>query len=104
MASPFCSPSGVFSWKINYRRVRNNAFSRKIWFTVALMGVTTVCFIWRFLDPTVLVRKTNMSYVYLVMQISMALVVAVLGHTGGKKCSQSNNAPLFLFHEVLVYE
>ena len=84
LASPFCGLSGVFSWKVNYRGVRNNAFSRKIWLTVALMGVTIVCFIWRFLDPTVLVAKTNVSYVYLVMQISMALIAAILGHTGGK--------------------
>ncbi|TSA49735.1 hypothetical protein D4R47_03380 [archaeon] len=84
LASPFCGLSGVFSWKINYKGVMNNTFSRKIWFTVALMSVTMVCFIWRLLDPTVLVGKTNMSYVYLVMQICMALIAAVLGHTGGK--------------------
>ena len=84
LASPFCGLSGVFSWKMKYRGVRNNAFSRKIWFTVALMGVTIVCFIWRFYDPTVLVGETNMSYVYLVMQIGMALIAAILGHTGGK--------------------
>jgi len=84
LASPFCGLSGVFSWKMKYRGVRNNAFSRKIWLTVALMGVTIVCFIWRFYDPTVLVGETNMSYVYLAMQIGMALIAAILGHTGGK--------------------
>jgi predicted heme/steroid binding protein/uncharacterized membrane protein len=84
LASPFCGLSGVFSWKMKYRGVRTNAFSRKIWLTVALMGVTAVCFVWRFLDPAVLVGETSMSYVYLVMQIGMALTAAALGHTGGK--------------------
>lgn len=84
LASPFCGLSGVFSWKMKYRGVRNKAFSRKIWLTVALMGVTIVCFVWRFFDPTVLVGETNVSYVYLVMQMGMALIAAILGHTGGK--------------------
>jgi len=84
LASPFCGLSGVFSWRMKYRAVRNDAFSRKIWLTVALMGVTTACFVWRFLDPAVLVGETSMSYVYLVMQIGMALTAAALGHTGGK--------------------
>ena len=84
LASPFCGLSGVFSWKMKYMGVRNNAFSRKIWLTVALMGVTIMCFVWRFYDPTVLVGETNMSYVYLVMQMGMALIAAILGHTGGK--------------------
>jgi len=84
LASPFCGLSGIFSWKMKYRGVRNNTFTRKMWLTAALMGVTIVCFVWRFYDPAVLVRETNMSYVYLAMQFGMALIAAMLGHTGGK--------------------
>jgi uncharacterized membrane protein len=84
LASPFCGLSGVFSWKMKYRGVRTKAFSLKIWLSIALMGVAIMCFVWRFYDPTILVGKTSMSYVYLVMQMGLALIAALLGHTGGK--------------------
>jgi predicted heme/steroid binding protein/uncharacterized membrane protein len=84
LASPFCGLTGAFSWKVNYRGVRTEAFSRKIRFTLALMAVTLVCFIWRTLDPAVLLAKTGMTFIYLALQVSLALIAAVLGHTGGK--------------------
>jgi len=84
LVSPFCALTGAFSWKVNYRGVRSDAFSRKIRFTLALIAVTLVCFFWRTLDPAVLLVKTGMTFVYLALQISLALIAAVLGHTGGK--------------------
>jgi predicted heme/steroid binding protein/uncharacterized membrane protein len=84
LVSPFCGLTGAFSWKVNYRGVRSDAFSRKIRFTLALLAITLVCFIWRTLDPTVLLAKTGMTFVYLSLQVSLALIAAVLGHTGGK--------------------
>jgi len=84
LVSPLCGLSGAFSWKINYGGIRSQDFSRKIMFTLALVSLTLVCFVWRFMDPTVLVEKTGMSYLYLAFQIGLALIAAVLGHTGGK--------------------
>jgi predicted heme/steroid binding protein/uncharacterized membrane protein len=72
LVSPIGGLTGALSWKVNYRRVRSDAFSRKI------------RFIWRTLDPAVLLPRTGMAFVYLALQISLALIAAVLGHTGGK--------------------
>ena len=84
LVSPLCGLSGAFSWKINYGGTRSRDFSRKITFTLALVALTSVCFVWRLMEPTVLVEKTGMSYLYLAFQIGLALVAAILGHTGGK--------------------
>jgi predicted heme/steroid binding protein/uncharacterized membrane protein len=84
LVSPIGGLTGALSWKVNYRRVRSDAFSRKIRFTLALITVTLICFIWRTLDPAVLLPRTGMAFVYLALQISLALIAAVLGHTGGK--------------------
>lgn len=84
LVSPLCGLSGAFSWKINYGGIRSQDFSRKIMFTLALVSLTSVCFVWRFMDPTVLIEKTSMSNLYLALQIGLALIAAVLGHTGGK--------------------
>lgn len=84
LASPFCGLSGAFSWKINYKGIRSRDFSRKIQFTIAFVVLASVCFVWRFLDPTVLVDYTGLSYLYFAFQIGLALFAGILGHTGGK--------------------
>ena len=84
IASPFCGLAGVFSWRVNYRGVRSRQFNSKRLFTVSLVIVMTGCLVWRTLVPDVLVSMTLSSYVYLILQMSMALIAGVLGHTGGK--------------------
>ena len=84
LASPVCGLAGVFSWRVNYRGVMNSRFNSKILFTSALVVVMTVCLLWRTLVPDVLVSMSLSSYVYLVLQMSLALMAGVLGHTGGK--------------------
>jgi predicted heme/steroid binding protein/uncharacterized membrane protein len=84
LVSPLCGLSGAFSWKINYGGIRSRDFSLKIRFALVLVVLTSACFVWRLVEPNVLVEKTGMSYLYLAFQIGLALVAAVLGHTGGK--------------------
>lgn len=84
LVAPVGAISGVISWKVAYGGKRKKAFMRKIMFSIALVVVVTVCFVWRTLDPYVLLAGTSLSYVYLALQMGLALIVSVLGHTGGK--------------------
>ena len=84
LASPFCGLSGAFSWKINYNGVRSPDFNRKIRFTIAFVALVSACFIWRFMDTSVLLDRTVSSYLYLALQLGAALIAGLLGHTGGK--------------------
>lgn len=84
LVSPLCGLAGVFSWKVNYRSRRSSQFNRKILFTASLIIVMTTCLAWRALAPDVLVSMSIYSYLYLILQMSLALIAGVLGHTGGK--------------------
>lgn len=84
LAAPICGLAGAFSWRVNYHGKRSRAFNRKIVFTALLAVLTTACFAWRTLDPGVLISRMTTSYIYLILQVSLALIAAVLGHTGGK--------------------
>jgi predicted heme/steroid binding protein/uncharacterized membrane protein len=84
LASPICGLAGMFSWKVNYKGNRSSQFNKKILFTVVLVIVMTTCLVWRSLVPDVLVSMSIYSYVYLILQMSLALITGILGHTGGK--------------------
>lgn len=84
LVAPVCTLSGFMSWKITYRGKWSEDFRRKILFSTLLVLVITVCFLWRFADPSILVSRTGLSYVYIALQTSFIPIVSILGHTGGK--------------------
>lgn len=61
----------------------NKIFSRKIIFTVILIIVTTICFVWRALNPDILVTA-SLNYIYLALLVSLVPIVMILGYDGGK--------------------
>jgi predicted heme/steroid binding protein/uncharacterized membrane protein len=76
--------SGLFSWKVTYEGRMTKMFARKIWYTITLITVITVCLGWRTLDPNILISKTTFSYVYLALVIGLVPINTLLGHYGGK--------------------
>lgn len=84
LLSPVCTFSGYMSWKITYSGKRSRDFRLKILLSTLLMIVITICFIWRTLDPSILLSKIYFSYIYMAFQASLIPIVSILGHTGGK--------------------
>ncbi len=84
LAAPFSALSGLLSWKITYEGRMTGIFARKIIFSVVLLFVITVCFIWRIQNPDILVTTTYLSYIYLTMVVSLVPIVTILGYDGGK--------------------
>ena len=83
LSTPFAGLSGFFSWKVTYEGKMTKIFARKIIFTVALTAVITTCFVWRTLNPDVLV-PTGLNYVYLTLVLSLVPIVTILGYDGGE--------------------
>lgn len=83
LSSPFAGLSGIFSWKVTYEGKMTKVFVRKIIFTVVLTAVITACFVWRTLNPDVLVT-TGLNYIYLMLVLSLVPIVTILGYDGGK--------------------
>jgi predicted heme/steroid binding protein/uncharacterized membrane protein len=76
--------SGLFSWKVTYEGRMTKMFALKIYYTITLIAVITICLGWRTLDPNILISKTTFSYIYLALVISLIPVNTLLGHYGGK--------------------
>ncbi len=83
LAAPFAALSGLLSWKVTYEGKMTRTFVRKIIFTAVLIVVITPCFVWRTLNPDVLVT-TSINYIYLTLVLSLVPIVTILGYDGGK--------------------
>jgi uncharacterized membrane protein len=84
LTAPVCSISGFLSWKVTYRGKNTAAFTMKKRLSTMLISVVTVCFLWRTLDPLILVSATGLRYAYLALLMSLIPIITILGHTGGK--------------------
>jgi len=79
-----CMATGFFSWSVTYERTLTTIFSRKIILSAILSAIVTVVFIWRTIDPDVLIRLSGLTIVYEVLVYATVPIVVVVGHYGGK--------------------
>jgi predicted heme/steroid binding protein/uncharacterized membrane protein len=84
LSAPVAALSGFFSWKVTYEGRMTRIFARKLIFAVVLLVVITMCFLWRILNPGILIGGTELSYVYLAMIVSLVPIVTILGYYGGE--------------------
>jgi hypothetical protein len=56
----------------------------KLKITPILFGISLVAFIWRVLDPDVLVDLSGAGYIYLLLMISLFPLVTVIGWFGAQ--------------------
>ena len=84
LSAPVAAFSGFFSWRITYKGRRTRLFTRKLTFAVVLLAVITACLAWRYLNPNILAAGTELSFVYLLMAMSLVPIVTILGYFGGE--------------------
>ena len=84
LAAPVTAATGLFSWRTNYKSKRNHIFTRKLTIAPIFLVVITTCFLLRTFDPKILLLRTDVSYLYLAIAVSLAPIVYALGYYGGK--------------------
>ena len=84
LSSPVCSFSGFASWIVAFKGKRRKEFNRKIFLSIGLLLVISICTVWRTLNPNVLITGNIFSYLFLIFEICLAVIVSILGHIGGK--------------------
>lgn len=84
LSAPVGGLSGVFSWTVSYGAKQSQNFRRKIGLSITLAVISLTLSVWRTLTPDILLSQTGPSYIYVLMQLSLALVAGALGHIGGK--------------------
>ncbi len=84
LAAPVAALSGLFTWKISYEGEMTGIIARKMILTAVLLVIITACFVWRTLNPDILIAANGLSYIYLILILSLVPAVTILGYYGGK--------------------
>ena len=79
-----CMATGFFSWSVTYERTITTIFSRKIILSAILSVIVTALFIWRTIDPDILVRLSALTSIYEFLVYATVPIVVIVGHYGGK--------------------
>jgi len=69
---------------VTYERTITTIFSRKIILSAILSVIVTALFIWRTIDPDILVRLSALTSIYEFLVYATVPIVVIVGHYGGK--------------------
>ncbi|HUX12424.1 MAG TPA: DUF2231 domain-containing protein [Spirochaetia bacterium] len=75
-------PTGFFTWWVNYMARPMKAVLIKIVVSLAMFVIGLIAFIWRLVDPTVLTNLSGIHIVYLLLVLSQAPLVGIVGWFG----------------------
>jgi predicted heme/steroid binding protein/uncharacterized membrane protein len=84
LTGPISAISGFFSWKVKFEGRLTKTFVMKIRYSIIFTVIIATCFAWRTLNPELLLTRTTLSYIYLILEISLIPLIMILGHYGGK--------------------
>jgi len=80
--TPLAVLTGYFTWWLNYLAKPMKAVTIKIRFSLLLLTISVIAFIWRFLRPGVLIPFTGESLLYFCLILSLIPIVTVIGWFG----------------------
>ena len=80
--SPLTIATGYFTWWLNYLAKPMRPVRIKICFSIILLAVSIIAFIWRVLSPEVLTFSTGGSILYFLLILSLIPVVTIIGWFG----------------------
>lgn len=76
--------TGLYTWWLNYLAKPLTPVKIKIPLTLIMLGISILLFIWRAADPLILDRIGGVGFVYLLLVLSLAAIVTVVGWNGAK--------------------
>jgi predicted heme/steroid binding protein/uncharacterized membrane protein len=82
--SPFAMLTGAVSWWLNYGHILDARFKVKIGLSIVLVIVEAIGLALRAANPTSLVDRAPMGWVYALAALVVVLLVAVLGWIGAR--------------------
>lgn len=82
--TPLAMLTGWFTWWLNYMARPLRPVTIKIRFSILLMVVAVVAFIWRMMVPDIPASLTGFGILYLLLVLSLIPLVTVIGWFGGQ--------------------
>lgn len=80
--TPLAILTGYFTWWMNYLARPMKAVTIKIRFSLLLLTISVIAFLWRFLSSGVLISFTGESILYFLLIFSLIPIVTVIGWFG----------------------
>jgi predicted heme/steroid binding protein/uncharacterized membrane protein len=80
--TPLAILTGYFTWWLNYAAKPMRPVTIKIRFSLLLLTISVLAFIWRFLSPGVFISFTGGSILYFFLILSLIPIVTVIGWFG----------------------
>jgi predicted heme/steroid binding protein/uncharacterized membrane protein len=80
--TPVAIVTGYFTWWLNYLAKPMRPVTVKVRFSVLLLGFSILAFVYRVLNPEILVSFSGGSILYLLLVFSLLPIVAVIGWFG----------------------
>ena len=74
--------TGIYTWWLNYMAKMLRPVQIKIPLSLIMLATAVILFVWRIAVPDVLVNFTGLSSIYLLLVLSLALMVTVIGWYG----------------------
>ncbi len=76
--------SGFFTWWLNYQAKPMKPVRIKIIFSILLLALVLIAFIWRLFFPDILLSFKGFGFIYFLLILSFIPVVTVIGWCGAK--------------------
>ena len=80
--TPLAMLTGWFTWWLNYLAKPMRAVTIKMRFSILLLAVSIIAFVWRILNPGILTSFTGGGTLYFLLILSLIPIVAIVGWFG----------------------
>jgi predicted heme/steroid binding protein/uncharacterized membrane protein len=80
--TPLAILTGWFTWWLNYLAKPMRAVTIKMRFSILLLAVSIIAFVWRILNPGILTSFTGGGTLYFLLILSLIPIVAIVGWFG----------------------
>jgi predicted heme/steroid binding protein/uncharacterized membrane protein len=84
IATPVAMLTGPYNWWMNYGGQWNSTIAVKMGGSVVLIVLVVAIFLWRVIQPTIMLEPGGARILYLLLTLSLAPVVTILGWFGAK--------------------
>jgi predicted heme/steroid binding protein/uncharacterized membrane protein len=76
-------PSGFLTWWVNFMSRPMRAVIIKIVLSIVMLVVSVIAFVWRLINPEVMLNLSGVNIVYFGLLVLLALLVGLVGYYGG---------------------
>jgi uncharacterized membrane protein len=84
ISTPITFMAGLIEWKQKYKGARVKIFIRKYTGGVILMGAGSIIAVWNYISPEIIKESGLLSFIFILLNFAIILLVAYLGYLGGK--------------------